>query len=175
MKFKLSFQSFLKPEPLLRIIITLILFIYLKLIKAPLIYIVISLFFVDYLDCDFWVIFYKKNNCNVHNSEYQIKDKMIDLITYYYFILLFNNYFDKYTNNILIVLLIWRTIGVYNFIRNHNKKYLLFFFDGLNGIIFLFLLSTYYPYIKINYNKFIIIVLLLKILFEVIVHNNVIC
>lgn len=156
---------------LLRIIITLIVLFYLRINNCNLIYLIISLFILDHIDSIIYKILIDNKSLS-KNKEYQVRDKQVDLFTYYITLLLFYNYFDNKNRLLLLILLVWRTIGVIKFTNTLDKKYLKIFFDGINGILILFYLSTKSLYIKNNYNYFIPITLLLKFLYEIFHHKD---
>lgn len=153
----------------LRLYTTLILLPLFKFYNTPLVYPILSLFLLDYLDCGFYNTFIAKYKCqkNEDNINYQVNDKILDLTTYFFFMLLFWDKFDSKNKTIILILLIWRTIGVVKFSETKNKKYLKVFFDGINGILILYLLSNYSSLIKNNYNILLPFVILLKIIFEI--------
>jgi hypothetical protein len=156
---------------LVRIILTLIVFIYLRINNCNLIYLIISIFILDDIDSRLYKILID-NNPLYKNKEYQVRDKQVDLFTYYIAFILFYNYFDNKNRILIIILLVWRTIGVIKFTNTLDKKYLKIFFDGINGIIILYYLSSKSLYIKNNYNYFIPITLILKFLFELYHHRQ---
>ena len=149
----------------LRLTTTLVLLPLLKIYKAPLLYPILSLFLLDYLDCGFYNTFIGKY------TNYQVKDKVYDLFAYFLFILLFSKELDSKTLNIILVLFLWRTIGVVLYSKTKNKINLKVFFDGINGVLILYLLSTHFTQVKENYNSLLIITLLIKILFEQVHHK----
>ena len=81
--------------------------------------------------------------------------------------MLFNDRLDSVTKNIYYILLIWRTIGVFMFTITRNKKYIVTYFDGLNGLLIVYLLSNYSEIIKKNYILFVVLVCMFKYKFEI--------
>ena len=151
----------------LRLILTTIFFLVFKNYNTPFIYIIVSFFILDSIDCDFFRILNKKDKCRKEDTDYQIADKISDLYTYILFILLFNDRLDSVTKNIYYILLIWRTIGVFMFTITRNKKYIVTYFDGLNGLLIVYLLSNYSEIIKKNYILFVVLVCMFKYKFEI--------
>ena len=160
----------------LRLTTTLVLLPLLKIYKSPLVYPILSLFLLDYLDCGFYNTFIGKYNCKKGDeikeyTNYQVKDKVYDLFAYFLFILLFSKELDSKTLNIILVLFLWRTIGVVLYSKTKNKINLKVFFDGINGVLILYLLSTHFTQVKENYNSLLIVTSLIKILFEQVHHK----
>jgi hypothetical protein len=157
----------------LRLYSTVLLLPLLKLYNVPLVYPIISLFLLDYLDCGFYNTFISKYNCkkNEDNIDYQINDKILDLTAYFIFTVLFWDKLDSKNKIIILILLLWRSIGVVKFTETKNKKYLKTFFDGINGVLILYMLSSYSSFVNDNYNILLPIVLLLKIIFEIYHHR----
>lgn len=151
----------------LRLILTTIFFLVFKKYNTPLIYIIVSFFILDSIDCNFFRILNKKYKCRKEDIDYQIVDKISDLYTYILFILLFNDRLGSVTKNIYYILLIWRTIGVVMFTMTRNKKYIVTHFDGLNGLLIVYLLSNYSEIIKKNYILFVVLVCMFKYKFEI--------
>ena len=75
---------------LVRIILTLIVFIYLRINNCNLIYLIISIFILDDIDSRLYKILID-NNPLYKNKEYQVRDKQVDLFTYYIAFILFYN------------------------------------------------------------------------------------
>jgi hypothetical protein len=157
----------------LRLYSTIILLPLLKYLNVSLVLPVASLFLLDYLDCVFYNKFISKYECKrgENNINYHVNDKILDLTTYFLFMFLFWDKFDDKNKSIILVLLIWRTIGVLIFTKTKNKNYLKVFFDGINGVLVLYLLSNYSSFVKDNYNLLIPFVLILKIIFELYNHR----
>lgn len=152
----------------LRLAVTLMLLPILKVYNTALFYPILSLFLLDYLDCGIYNIF-KKYKCKRGEEDvtnYQVRDKILDLISYVLFVFLFYKEFDEKTLNILIILIIWRAIGVIKFSKSKNRGDLKLFFDGINGVLILYLLSTKFDLVKNNYNVLLVFTILIKILFE---------
>jgi hypothetical protein len=157
----------------LRLYSTVLLLPLLKLYNVPLVYPIISLFLLDYLDCGFYNTFISKYKCNRNedNIDYQVNDKILDLTAYFIFTVLFWDKLDSKNKIIILILLLWRSIGVIKFTETKNKKYLKTFFDGVNGVLVLYILSSYSSFVNDNYNVLLPIVLLLKLIFEMYHHR----
>lgn len=142
----------------IRIILTLIFFIFLKkLEKIPIIakYLYLLLFvgltFLDIMDISYLVnvnnIFnlpklLEKSNTN--NKYYQIPDKIIDILSYIILILIF------YVDNNLIFLVLYRFIGVLLYYKTNDKKFLVIFFDFVKEyLLYLFVFGNNFSYLYI--------------------------
>jgi hypothetical protein len=155
----------------LRIILTTIVLVLLKIFETPLIYPIASLFILDTVDCGLYRLFDKPVKCSKTDTPYQISDKILDLYAYLLFIILFYKNMDKLNLKLFIGFFIYRAIGVYLFYKTEGKEYIKFFFDGMNGLLVLLELSNRYSVIKNNYTIMIGIMILIKILFERIHHS----
>ena len=156
---------------IIRIIVTIISLYFLSLSDVKFIteniYIIIPilLFLFDILDAiNRYSLIYegKKNGCN-KIFDYQIKDKIIDVASYFYTYYLFNE-----DNNILY-LSIYRLFGVVLFSITKSNKWLIIFFDFVKEyMIYIFLF-------KYNF-RYLIIAIIAKIIFEyyfsIIVNKN---
>ena len=156
---------------LLRIILTTISLVLLKLFETPLIYPIASLFILDTVDCGLYRLFDKSLKCSKNDTSYQISDKILDLYAYLLFIILFYKNMDKLNLKLFIGFFIYRAIGVYLFYKTESREYIKVFFDGMNGLLVLLELSNRYSVIKNNYTIMIGIMILIKILFERIHHT----
>jgi hypothetical protein len=155
----------------LRIILTTIALVSLKVLDTPLIYPIASLFILDLVDCDFYRLYDKTVKCSKKDTPYQISDKILDLYAYLLFIILFYKKMDKLNLTLFICFFIYRAIGVYQFYKTEDREYIKIFFDGMNGLLVLLELSNRYSVIKNNYTLMIGIMILIKILFERIHHT----
>lgn len=154
----------------LRIILTTIALIIQSLLDTPLIYPIASLFILDFVDCDFYRLYDKTIKCSKRDTPYQISDKILDLYAYLLFIILFYKKMDKLNLILFICFFIYRAIGVYQFYKTEDRKFIKIFFDGLNGLLVLLELSNRYSVIKNNYTLMVGLMILIKILFERIHH-----
>lgn len=155
----------------LRILLTTITLIVLKVINSPLIFPIASLFILDTVDRGLYNIFDNNIKCSKEDTPYQVNDKIIDLYAYFVFILLFYNKLDRLNLVYFILFFIYRVIGVYYFYKTENRNYLKGFFDGMNGLLVLFELSNRFDVIKKNYTILVVMMIAIKILFETVHHN----
>jgi hypothetical protein len=118
---------------------------------------VISLIFLDSLD---------GGKYRGTTFEYQKYDKIVDLLSYIIFLAFFKNRFDIKTFNILIISLIWRTIGVIKFYETNDNKYLHYHMDVFKEIVFLYLLIPEYNPLEV------ILIIIGKWIFEKYHHNK---
>jgi hypothetical protein len=105
--------------------------------------------------------FGRENTCNKNKLfRYQIQDKIVDLLSYYYVYLLFPE--DK---NILY-LCFYRTAGVVLFYKTLESKWLILFFDFIKEyMLYRFFFNknfTYLPYFVV-----------VKIFIEYIIHHRI--
>jgi hypothetical protein len=137
----------------LRIIITIIIFIilvkYYSKNKYLLIILAILLTLLDFLDN----VFTRNNKICNYIFYYQISDKINDLLSYLLVYLFFP------LNNIFLILLIYRAMGVLLFIINRNYIWLIVAPD-------LFKEYLIYVYIFKSNNTYLPILILFKCLFE---------
>jgi hypothetical protein len=131
------------------------------------------MFLLDTTDC-FWYrkIVDKDFDCSYKSKSYQKADKIVDLMTYVAIVTVFYDYFDKYTLNILVAMLLYRFVGVLLFIKTDDKKYLKIFFDGINSTLIVYYLSTVNGTVSKNYNLFLLLGFVIKIIFETVHHKN---
>lgn len=97
-----------------------------------------------------WICFCNRSKCN--NLYYQKYDKITDSICYiillYYIISI--NIFSNNFNNFLIFLLIFRLFGVLLFLSNNNRKFLFYFPNFYLEMTLAYSLINYYDSL-INY------------------------
>jgi len=160
----------MKPH-ILRLILTTLILLQLKILEQPLIYPIASLFILDSTDCGLYKLYDKDYDCSKTNISYQIKDKIIDLYAYWVFLALFFDKLDPITLNLYIIFFIYRFYGVYLFYKTKNIEYIKIFFDGMNGLLILFELTKTFDVIKNNYSICLGLMMGMKILFEKIHHN----
>jgi hypothetical protein len=152
----------------IRIIITIISLYFLSLSDIKFIieniYIILPLllFILDITDgINIYSLVYedKKNGCT-KTFDYQIKDKIVDVTSYFYTYYLFNE-----DNNILY-LSIYRLFGVLLFSITKSSKWLIIFFDFVKEyMIYIFLF-------KYNF-RYLVIVIIAKIICEYYYHTIV--
>ena len=162
----------------LRILATIIVFISLKIYNSSLLSVLFALFLLDFLDCSGYNILfasseykclrkYKNDPDNKKEYvDYQKKDKVIDLFAYLLVFILFHNLMGENVHIFYIILFLWRSVGVLKYYKTEDTKNLKIFFDGINGLLVLNVLSIYYDFVKNNFNLLLIPMMLLKIIFE---------
>ena len=163
MNFEIECNNYVNNSMIFRSVITIITFILLykscnnnKFINKN-IYIIlpILLYLLDILDGEYLRLFNKKNCCKYF--QYQLMDKIIDIISY---CLLF---FIIKKDIILYICIIYRLIGVILFIITKNSYFLVIFFDFVKEYLL-------YRYIFDNNYKYIYVFIMLKIMFEYLLH-----
>lgn len=127
-------------------------------------------FFTDLLDCDFIKILNPNFSCKTF--EYQSSDKILDLLTYIIIIVLAKPFYSDFMFNVLIVLIIWRAIGVLKYSKYNDVKYLWKHIDAINITMIIAYLSSIYPDIKNNEKILIIIGIFFKSIYEKIHHKK---
>jgi hypothetical protein len=179
-----------------RLLITGIVLLLLKYIGISLLWIMSLPFIFDTLDCFVLTVLDRLHNfftvkdvkdvknvknvkmyapyiCSDQNVEYQIADKIMDIITYIAIILLFGKQLGGHNNSVLLWgLVVWRIIGVIQFTRTQDKKYLKIFFDGINAAFIVIYASTIIPYVNDHFTICMVVGLLCKIVFEMIHHKS---
>ena len=129
---------------MIRIVMSLLILFFLN---VSLFYKYLLVNFMDFIDSR-----PRNSNTLIHplmsNSEYdpndinyQIKDKIIDSIISFILLLylLKKNYLPKKQNNILIFLFVFRMIGIYLFIQNKDRSFLIYFPNFFMEIMLLFI------------------------------------
>lgn len=98
-------------------------------LNIPLIYKIISLIILDFIDCPLFIPNVFKNNNICNYKYYQYIDKTLDILFYYilYFQIFNSNIFSKFEKNLLLFLLILRTIGQFFFFFTNSRKFLFYF------------------------------------------------
>ena len=153
---------------IIRIILTIVSLYFLSLSNVKFIteniYIIIPilLFLLDIVDgINRYILIYKgKQNKCTKTFDYQIKDKIVDVASYFYTYYLFNE-----DNNILY-LSIYRLIGVLLFSITKSSKWLIIFFDFVKEyMIYIFLF-------KYNF-RYLLILIIAKIICEYYFHTIV--
>jgi hypothetical protein len=118
----------------------------------------VTIFVLDGLDCGYG------RDCS--NFAYQSMDKVMDWITYFLILVIFGSTFDTLTRSILYALLVWRFIGVVQFTKTKDVRYLHVFFDGMNATILVSYLATKLPWVSVHYIPTIALGLIIKTVFE---------
>jgi len=157
---------------ILRIVLTLISFEILKqykndkyfLIILPVLLTVLDLAdnaFVKYAE---WKkspsLIFNRTNCTTKSRYYQNVDKIIDMASY---ILAYLYFYDVIKDTLLEYFIAFRFIGVTMFLMTSNKYYLVIFFDFVKEYML-------YKYFFNNNSYVLIICMILKILFEYVMH-----
>ena len=151
-----------------RIILTIGVLAYLKkknVTSLPLF--IIVLFILDFSDS----IIFAPSDFDTY--KYHKNDKVVDLLTYIYFYILFNNLFDDVTKKILIGFILLRSIGVIAFYATGNTKYIQYFPDFINSTLIVYAIYQYFSLTTQSYYIMIIISMIIKILIERKMHNKV--
>lgn len=125
-------------------------------------------FLTDPLDGSLNII----KNISFTSYEYQSWDKILDFFTYLVIIFLIKPFYSKYIFNILIILLLWRGIGVFKFYNSNNIKDLWLHMDAINNTLVILYLSSIFPNIKQNLEVYIIIGILFKAYYERFIHHT---
>lgn len=126
---------------------------------------------LDLLDCNRVIVFLTKNNyCKTF--QYQKLDKLTDLIAYVYALSLFYYLFDTRTIVLLILFILWRAIGVFQFqIHNHNG-FIHLYPDFVNSTILIYYLSTKNRVVYDYYYLFVLLGMWFKAGWEKVQHNK---
>ena len=111
-------------------------------------------------------------NGSTYTYTYQSWDKILDFFTYLAVILLAKPFYPTYIFNLLIVLLIWKGIGVIKFTASNEVKHIWNHMDAVNSTMFVAYLSTLSPYIKQNDKLFIVLGILFKAIHERYIHHK---
>lgn len=166
----------------LRIFATIVVLISLKIYDANILFVLIALLLLDFLDCSTLTnkILYPDYKClrkykddPEHQKEYidyQKKDKIIDLFAYLLVFALFHNLMGESVNYLYIILFFWRSFGVLRYVKTQDTSNLKIFFDGINGLLALSVLANHYDFVKNNFNLLLVPTMLLKIIFENVYH-----
>lgn len=128
----------------------------------------VLLIILDFFDC---IRKLHGSYCRTHN--YQRMDKLSDLISYIYAILVFSYMFDIRTLGLFVIFIIWRTIGVYKYQMKNDNTILYKYPDFINSTMFIFYLSTINTNVYNNYYIFVVLGMLFKIFYEKLHHNQV--
>jgi len=144
-----------------RLLITILVFYNLKIHntkKYILIILPVILILLDSIDGN--IIKYNNKYCryNTHTFSYQINDKIADLISYIFMLYLLPK------NTILNFFILYRIIGVILFYYTKNSQWLIIFFDFVKEYLI-------YLYFFKDSTLMLIVMILLKIVFEFIFHT----
>ena len=163
-------KSLLFISAFIRIIATIII---LYSLNIPIFVKILLIMATDFIDCDIpRYIFGYKNWVNCSKNLYQKTDKITDTICYallLIYILKNGNLSTNYTN-LIILLFIYRLIGLYLFLISSNRLYLFYFPNFFLEICLGLMIINYYPILK-NYEITIILfIILYKIVQEYFLH-----
>ena len=166
---KIYFDKNLLITGYIRILLTILILYY---IRIPIFIKILLIIFTDLIDCNRFhkYIFSKWISCK--SILYQKFDKIIDTICYtilLIYIINKGNLKIEY-NYLLILLFIYRLIGIYYFLINNNEKYLFYFPNFFLEICLGIVAINYFPRLN-NYVFFIFIfIILYKIIQEYYLH-----
>lgn len=153
-----------------RLVLTILVFIVLKILgvkSLPLL--IVLLFLFDALDCGRLSPF---KNIDCKSIDYQTSDKIVDITTYAIFIILFKDLFDKFTYYLLIVLILFRLVGIIGFVQTNNNSYLKMFPDFVNSTLIAYAIYQYFNLRRETYYILIILGMASKIAFEQWLHKQ---
>lgn len=163
-------KSLLFISAFIRIIATIII---LYSLNIPIFVKILLIMATDFIDCDIpRYIFGYKNWVNCSKNLYQKTDKITDTICYALLLIyiLKNGNLSTNYNNLIILLFIYRLIGLYLFLISSNRLYLFYFPNFFLEICLGLMIINYYPILK-NYEITIILfIILYKIVQEYILH-----
>jgi hypothetical protein len=154
----------------IRIIATIII---LYTLNIPIFMKILLIMITDFIDCDVPRFFLgSKNWIDCNSNIYQISDKITDTICYtlLLFYILKNGGMNNNYNYLIVLLFIYRLIGIYLFFIKKNRKYLFYFPNFFLEICLGLMVINYFPNLK-NFNVIIIsIVIIYKIILEYYLH-----
>tara|TARA_B100000900_G_C20324350_1_gene611569 strand:- start:25 stop:555 length:531 start_codon:yes stop_codon:yes gene_type:complete len=154
----------------IRVITTIII---LYILNIPIFLKILLIILTDLLDCDIpRLLFGSKKWLDCNESTYQKSDKITDTICYtlLLFYILENGGMSTNYNYLIILLFIYRLIGVYLFLIKNNRKYLFYFPNFFLEICLGLMVIHYYPILK-KFKPFIILIIIIfKILQEYFLH-----
>jgi len=151
----------IKEAIIIRLLITILVFYILKICntkKYILIILPVILILLDLIDGV--LVQYNNKYCryNTHTFSYQINDKIADSISYIFMLYLLPK------NTILNFFILYRIIGVILFYYTKNSQWLIIFFDFVKEYLI-------YLYFFKNNTLMLIVMILLKIVFEFVFHT----
>lgn len=154
----------------IRIIATIII---LYTLNIPIFMKILLIMVTDFIDCDIPRFLFGSENWIVCNeSVYQISDKITDTICYtlLLFYILNNGGLSTNYNYLLILLFIYRLIGIYLFLIKNNRKYLFYFPNFFLEICLGVMVINHFPILnKFKVNIFLFIIIY-KIILEYYLH-----
>lgn len=124
--------------------------------------ILMCIFILDQIDCLSFLF-----PCNCRTFNYQKKDKLLDIYTYIYVLIIFSNLFTSNTLILLWVFVLWRLIGVYKFYHTNENTHIHYHFDAINITIFVYFISLYFNITNdMQYSLLLIAGVIFKIIWE---------
>ena len=151
-------------------IITTILILY--FLNIPIFMKILLIMLTDLIDCEISrFLFGAKNWILCNQSIYQVSDKITDTICYtlLLFYILKNAGMSSNYNYLIILLFIYRLIGVYLFLIKNNIKYLFYFPNFFLEISLGLMIINYFPMLK----KFKVIIFLIIVIYKIILEYNI--
>mgnify|MGYP001472398797 CR=1 FL=1 len=133
------------------------------------------LILTDGIDCNvlhFFKLYNKRPICkNDPKTSYDVVDKITDSTSYILiFIMLINTKLFTYNERqFILLLLVYRLIGVFIFVLTKNRKMLFYFPNFFLEMTLLLVLAKEF---KFNYKPFIILVVIFKLMQEYILHYS---
>ena len=143
-------------------------FIILYLVEIPLYCKIILIMVLDsLLDCKIQKYYLVKQ---ARNMIYQLSDKITDTISYYILLYYTINHggLSKNENCMLFILFIYRVIGTIIFIIKRDRKYLLFYFSEILGLMVI----KHHTNLRKYKKEIMILIILYKIAQEYIMHYS---
>ena len=158
----------------IRIIITIIIIYFLNI---PIFMKILLIMLSDRIDCGVLALrFLLKSEkwVDCDTSIYQKSDKMIDIICYtlLLFYIIDNGSLSVNYNYLIILLFIFRLVGLYLFIIKNNRNYLFYFPNFFLEISLILLIIDYFSIFKKYKLIIILLVFIYKIIFEYHLHFN---
>lgn len=152
----------------IRIISTIII---LYSLNIPIFIKILLIILTDTIDCPRYIFGYK-NWVNCSENLYQKTDKITDTICYALLLIyiLKNANLSTNYNNLIILLFIYRLIGLYLFLINSNRVYLFYFPNFFLEICLGLMIIDYYPTLENFEITIISFIIVLKIIQEYFMH-----
>lgn len=145
--------------------------LYLGDFQHKLLVITIIPFVLDTFDCGLWtLLFQPKYNCKTFN--YQVNDKLYDLLTYAVVIFMLSKYYSTKIMLILVGAFLWRSIGVIKFANTRDVSLLIQHFDGINSTMVIAYMITVSNFVENYEDLFIILGFIFKRIFESYMHKK---
>lgn len=173
----LSEKEILFLSELVRIILTIII---LYALNIPIFIKIILISICDKLDCSsdsipFTGPLFTKNIDICKTLFYQKSDKITDTICYTLLLnyILNKGGLSKNYNYFIILLFLYRLVGVYLFLIKNNRKYLFYFPNFFLEICLGLMIICYFPILKNFKEMIILIIIVFKILVEYNMHYNI--